>query len=85
MFKHFFSVLKSIERSTSMLESFDWDESRMNYCIEKLEEVTSRLDDKSVTIDNNDIEAHIRKKLSDSIECNEIDILVQVLKDSLIV
>jgi|TARA_R110001583_G_scaffold48919_14_gene153181 hypothetical protein len=68
-----------------MLESFDWDENRMNYCIKKLEEVTSGLDNKSVIIENNDIEAYIRKKLSNSIECNEIDILVQVLKEDCLI
>ena len=67
-----------------MLESFDWDESRMNYCIEKLEEVTSDLDDKNLSVSKNNIELHIRKKLSNSIKPNEIDILVSALKDSLI-
>ncbi|HCT51409.1 MAG TPA: hypothetical protein DF712_03020 [Balneola sp.] len=67
-----------------MLEAFDWDEKRMNYCIEKLADIAACLNNsEDVTIEDLDFENTVREKLSDFMQNSEIDILVGALKDSL--
>lgn len=84
MFHQLFDMLSGIHKHTQALESFDWDEDRLNYCVsmleEKFQEISTEIVTNPVSLDT--IKSNLKDKLCDLLSENEINILLDIFEDS---
>tara|TARA_X000001388_G_C2213639_1_gene116197 strand:- start:119 stop:406 length:288 start_codon:yes stop_codon:yes gene_type:complete len=84
MFNYFFESLSDLSKSTQLLEACDWSEERAEnlliFCASAIQEIISQ---ENPPASYESLEIQIKNYLSGSHTENEIDILLEIIKQDL--